>query len=50
MTWLPYATGLPNEECLQFAAEIAENICLHEKKRTNIDLNISLLFVEAVKL
>ncbi len=50
MTWLPYATGLSNEECIQFAAEIAENICLHEKTHTNIDLNTSLLFVEAIKL
>ncbi len=49
MTWLPYATGLPHAVCRQFAAEIAENICLHEKKRTNIDLNTSLLFVEALK-
>jgi len=49
MTWLPYATGLPRAICRQFAAEIAENICLHEKKRTNIDLNTSLLFIEALK-
>jgi len=49
MTWLPYATGLFHEECLQFAAEIAENICLHQKKRKNIDLKTSMLLVEALK-
>ncbi len=49
MTWLPYATGLPNEDCEQFAAEIADNICLHEKKQTDINLNTSMLLVEAIK-
>ena len=48
MTWLPYATGLSHEECLKFAAEITENICLHQKKRTNIDLKTSMLLVEAL--
>lgn len=49
MTWLPYATGLPHDDCSQFAAEIADNICLHEKKETNINLNTSMLLVEAIK-
>ncbi len=49
MTWLPYATGLSHEECQRFAAEIAENICSYQKKRTNIDLKTSMLLVEALK-
>lgn len=47
MTWVPFATGLHQDQSLQFSREIAENIALDQGVRTNINLISSMLFVDA---
>ena len=47
MTWLPYATALPDDQCVQLAVEIAENLSQRQEAKTNIPLTTTMLLVKA---
>lgn len=51
MAWVPYATGLPKGQDLEFAQDIVANIYDHQNKSTNesIEVLTPLAHLEAIK-